>query len=64
MSIIKISNDLTVSSREVAEKFGKEHKNILQSIENLAAENSAVTVPQFAKKENMGENAVRRRLRL
>lgn len=30
-----------VSSREVAEHFGKEHKNVLQSIKNLAAENSA-----------------------
>lgn len=31
----------TVSSREVAEHFGKEHKNVMQAIRNLAAENSA-----------------------
>ncbi|MGG7142454.1 ORF6C domain-containing protein [Clostridium nigeriense] len=31
-----------VTSRQVAEDFGKEHKNILQTISNLAAENSAV----------------------
>ena len=30
-----------VSSRDVAEQFGKEHKNVMQSIRNLAAENSA-----------------------
>lgn len=29
------------SSRQIAESFGKEHKNVIQSIENLAAENSA-----------------------
>lgn len=31
-----------VTSRQVAEDFGKEHKNVLQTISNLAAENSAV----------------------
>lgn len=30
-----------VSSREVAEHFGKEHKHVLDSIKNLVAENSA-----------------------
>lgn len=30
-----------VSSRDVAEQFGKEHKNVIQSIKNLTAENSA-----------------------
>jgi Rha family phage regulatory protein len=33
---------LVVSSRDVAEDFGKEHKDILESIRNLTAENSAV----------------------
>lgn len=46
--LINISEDLTVSSREVAEKFGKEHKNVVQAIENkiqsLTAENSAVKI--------------------
>ena len=32
-----------VSSRQIAESFGKEHKNVMQSIENISAENSAVT---------------------
>ena len=31
------------SSRQIAESFGKEHKNVMQSIENISAENSAVT---------------------
>lgn len=43
-NIIKISQDhnqLVVSSRQVAEHFKKEHKDILESIRNLTAENSA-----------------------
>jgi Rha family phage regulatory protein len=32
-----------VSSRQVAENFGKEHKHVLESIENIKAENSALT---------------------
>ena len=32
-----------VSSRDVAEQFGKEHRNVIQSIKNLIAENSALT---------------------
>lgn len=31
------------SSREIAKRFGKEHRNVIQSIKNLSAENSAVT---------------------
>ena len=31
-----------VSSRQIAENFGKEHKNVLQTIDNMTAENSAV----------------------
>ena len=31
------------SSRQISESFGKEHKNVMQSIENISAENSAVT---------------------
>lgn len=30
-----------VSSREVAERFGKNHKDVLRAIENLAAQNCA-----------------------
>lgn len=29
------------SSRQIAESFGKEHKNVMQAVANLAAENSA-----------------------
>lgn len=49
-------NDLVVmkdqqavtSSLQVAETFGKRHKNVIQSIENMAAENSA-TKNMFAE---------------
>ena len=34
---------LTVTSREVAEHFEKQHKHILESIENIKAENPALT---------------------
>lgn len=37
-----------VSSVDIAEHFCKEHKNVLQTIENITAENSAVT-PMFYK---------------
>ena len=33
---------LVVSSRQVAKDFKKEHKNVIQAIENIKAENSAV----------------------
>ena len=34
---------LVVSSRQVADDFGKKHKHVLEAIENIKAENSAVT---------------------
>lgn len=37
-----VDGKLVVSSRDVATNFKKEHKNVLQTIENLIAENSAV----------------------
>lgn len=41
--LVYLKNDIAVcDSLQVAEKFGKEHKNVLQSIDNLMAENSAV----------------------
>lgn len=46
MDEITINNDngiLTVSSLQVAEDFEKQHKHILNAIENIKAENSAVT---------------------
>ena len=30
-----------VSSRQIAESFGKEHKHVLDAVKNLVAENSA-----------------------
>lgn len=39
-----------VSSREVAEHFGKEHKHVLETIRNMTAENSAV-LEMFFKSE-------------
>lgn len=37
-----VNNQAVVSSRQVAEHFGKEHKNVLASIRDiLVAENSA-----------------------
>ena len=34
---------LVTTSLKVAEHFEKEHKNVIQAIENLAAENSAAS---------------------
>lgn len=43
VDLVKIENNQVVtSSRQVAETFGKEHRNVMQTIENLTAENSAV----------------------
>lgn len=42
ISIKTHEGEMVVTSREVAENFEKEHKNVLQSISNLVAENSAV----------------------
>ena len=41
-TLVKVENNQIVTdSRSVAEHFGKQHKNVLQTIENLAAENPA-----------------------
>ena len=37
------NNELVVSSREVADSFGKRHPDVLESIENIKTENSVVT---------------------
>ena len=55
--VFKGNNDQALtSSLLVAEKFGKEHKNIIQSIQNLVAENSAASL-LFAESqyENRGK---------
>ena len=36
------NGQILASSREVADRFGKNHKDVLESIRNLTAENSAV----------------------
>ncbi|WP_051179830.1 Rha family transcriptional regulator [Selenomonas ruminantium] len=42
--LVQVNNEQVVTdSRKVAEVFGKEHKNVIQSIENIKAENSAVS---------------------
>lgn len=41
INIKNIEGQAVVSSREVADNFGKEHKNVLQIIKNLVAENQA-----------------------
>lgn len=46
MNEIVINNNngtLTVSSLQVAEDFGKQHKDVLKAIENIKAQNCAVT---------------------
>ena len=42
--LVEVRNQQAVTdSRKVAEVFGKEHKNVIQSIENIKAKNLAVT---------------------
>ena len=42
IELISNNNQVVVSSRQVAANFGKQHKNVIQNIENIKAENSAV----------------------
>ena len=43
-NLVKVENNQIVTdSRSVAEHFGKQHKHVLETIENIKAENSAVT---------------------
>ena len=55
--LVKIKNNqVVVSSRQVAEKFGKEHRNVLASIrEILVAENSADKFYQETTHEYRGQ---------
>lgn len=44
MNLVQVNNgQVVVSSRDIAEHFEKQHKNVIQGIENLKAENSALT---------------------
>jgi anti-repressor protein len=38
----EVNGEILVGSREIAERFSKQHKDVLDSIRNLIAENSAV----------------------
>lgn len=52
--LINIENkdgQLVVSSREVAANFEKEHRNVIQAIENISAENSALIGTMFIPSE-------------
>lgn len=41
--LVKIeNNEVVVSSRQIAENFGKEHYNVLQAIKNIKTENSSL----------------------
>lgn len=42
INILNQEGQLVVTSRQISEDFEKEHKNVLQAISNLVAENSAV----------------------
>lgn len=46
ITITNKGGKLTVSSLQIAESFEKQHKHVLETIENIKAENSAVT-PMF-----------------
>lgn len=48
VTIYQRNGQPAVSSRDVAKQFGKEHKNVIQNIRNLIAENSALT-PMFVE---------------
>lgn len=41
VEVIVENGEAVVSSRDVAEKFGKQHKHVLENVDNLAAENPA-----------------------
>ena len=42
VDITTYNGSLVVSSRRVADNFGKQHKHVLEAIENIKAENSAL----------------------
>lgn len=60
--LINIKNQdgkLTVSSREIAENFGKEHKHVLETVRNITAENPTLIENYFIEssyKAGTGKN--------
>lgn len=58
-ALVKVENDqLVTDSISVAEHFGKQHKHVLEAIENMTAKNSAVTSMFFetSYKAGTGKN--------
>ena len=56
VQVINNNGELVVSSRKVAEDFGKQHKDVLENIRNiLAAENSATKIFYESTFENRGK---------
>lgn len=53
--VIMHDKQAVTSSLQVAETFGKEHKNVIQSIENLVAEKSAAKFFAAGTYENRGK---------
>ena len=49
--ITNTNGQLTVSSLQIAESFEKQHKDVLEKITALRAENSAVTLNSFRQKQ-------------
>ncbi|GFH43035.1 oxidoreductase [Lactococcus hodotermopsidis] len=53
--IVFIENDkIVTNSKQVAESFGKQHKDVLENIDNLMAENSAVKMFKETSYESRG----------
>lgn len=51
------NNQIVVSSKDIAEHFGKDHKNVLQNIRDiLVAENSATKFYQETTYQNRGKD--------
>lgn len=55
--VIVNNNRVVVSSLDIAEHFGKDHKNVLQNIRDiLVAENSATKFYQETTYQNRGKD--------
>ena len=47
VNVYEENSEIVTTSRNVAEVFGKEHKNVLQSIESLMSEDGLKNQPIF-----------------
>jgi hypothetical protein len=50
VSFVNVNNEFYVSSREVAEKFGKNHKDILRVFSNVETSLGSVECEQFTER--------------